>query len=66
MRSAEHHLREHSLRFALPTASVGRQDAFDPLPSPISLPIKTTFITVGSGRSRVSKLSSPILIADIE
>lgn len=27
-----------ALRFASPTASVGRQDAFDPLPSPISLP----------------------------
>lgn len=29
--------------FASPTASVGRQDAFDRLPSPISLPLKTNF-----------------------
>lgn len=30
-------------RCAAPTASVGRQDAFDPLPSAISLLLKTNF-----------------------
>lgn len=30
-------------RFASPSAAAGGQDAFDPLPSPISLPLNTNF-----------------------
>lgn len=51
-----------ALRFASPAASVGKRDAFDPLPSPISLPLKTNFHHPGVW---LSKLSSPSLTAAI-
>lgn len=42
VRSAEHHPREHSPMLCMAKCCC-RQDAFDPLPSPISLPLNTNF-----------------------